>query len=343
MTFHKIDLITKSAYIQQFKDTVLDLPEEAGAFESRALELFRWQAAHLPVYRRYLELLGHRPKEIRSLQQIPFLPIQFFKSQPVRPYAKAAPRVFTSSGTSGAQTSRHEVYDLDFYHRVTQRGYERLYGPLKDQVVLALLPSYLERQGSSLVEMARHFISRSQQPESGFYLDQYPDLANLLARLQEQRRPVLLLGVTFALLELAERFPQKLDRAVIMETGGMKGRRRELVRQEVHAILQQGLGGSQIHSEYGMTELFSQAYSQEQGYFHTPPWMQVLVRRTDDPFSIAREAKTGGINVVDLANVESCAFVQTDDLGRRHASGSFEVLGRFDQSDVRGCNLMVVS
>lgn len=343
MTSHKIDLITKSAYIQQFKDTVLDLPEDDELFESRALELFRWQASHLPVYRRYLDLLGHRPKEIQSLREIPFLPIQFFKSQPVRPYSQPAPRVFTSSGTSGAQTSRHEVYDLDFYHRVTQRGYERLYGPLKDQVVLALLPSYLERQGSSLVEMARHFIRCSQQPESGFYLDQYADLGAVLARVQEQGRPILLLGVTFALLELAEVYPQSLERVVVMETGGMKGRRRELLREEVHAILQQGLGLRQVHSEYGMTELFSQVYSSAQGYFQAPPWMRVLIRRSDDPFSFAQDGKTGGINVVDLANVESCAFLQTDDLGRRQPSGSFEVLGRFDHSDVRGCNLMVVS
>ena len=295
------------------------------------------------MYRRYLELLGHRPKEVQSLEQIPCMPIQFFKSHPVRPYERAASRVFTSSGTSGPLTSRHEVYDLDFYHRVTRRGFERIYGPLEDQVVLALLPSYLERDGSSLVEMARFFISRSAQPESGFYLDQYPDLAALLGRMSGEGRPILLLGVTFALLELAERFPQNLGSTVVMETGGMKGRRREMVREEVHTQLCQSLGVEAIHSEYGMTELFSQAYSRGEGHFRTPPWMRVMIRRTDDPFSLARPGKTGAINVMDLANVESCAFLQTDDLGRAHPSGTFEVMGRLDQSDVRGCNLLVVT
>lgn len=324
-----------------FKDTIFRwlLPDR----DRRALELYRLQARYNPVYARYHQLLGYDPEQVSRLEDVPYLPIRFFKQRHVSVHPQAPGLYFTSSGTSGGATSRHPVYDPAFYLRGAQLHFEQRYGPLSQYAVLALLPAYLERQGSSLVYMAQHFIEQAGHPASGFFLDDLPTLSGVLRRMAAAGQPVLLLGVTFALLDLAEQFPQALGpHTVVMETGGMKGRRREMVRAEVHEQLQEAFGLAAIHSEYGMTELFSQAYSQGQGFFETPPWMQVHIRRVDDPLSRARSGKTGGINVMDLANVESCAFIQTDDLGRQHPDGRFEVLGRFDHAEIRGCNLMVL-
>lgn len=324
-----------------FKDTILQWPLPQRA--QRALELYHLQARHNPVYARYHELLGRRPEEVRRPEEIPYLPIRFFKQHQVSVHAGAPERYFTSSGTTGTATSRHPVYDPGFYLKGARRHFEKRYGPLAQYTVLALLPAYLERQGSSLVHMAQHFIEQSGDAESGFFLHDLAALAGLLRQKVAGGQPVLLLGVTFALLDLAEQHPQALgSRTVVMETGGMKGRRQEMVRAEVHERLQAAFGLEAIHSEYGMTELFSQAYSSGGGFFRTPPWMEVHIRRSDDPLSRAHLGKTGGINVMDLANVDSCAFIQTDDLGRAHPDGTFEVLGRFDHAEIRGCNLMAL-
>lgn len=250
-------------------------------------------------------------------------------------------QIFTSSGTTGMETSKHFVRALDLYTKSFRKGFEHFFGPVTNICVLALLPAYLERTGSSLVYMANDFISQSRHPLSGFYLDNLSNLSENLKKLEKQNRPTVLLGVSFALLDLIEQFPQKLHNTIVMETGGMKGRRKELTRDELHSILKSGFGLDKIHSEYGMTELLSQAYSKGDGLFNCPPWMQVLIREQADPMSYAPAGKTGGINIIDLANIDSCSFIATSDLGRLHTNGNFEVLGRFDSSDVRGCNLMV--
>lgn len=310
-------------------------------FLSTALELFRFQAQYNPVYAQYLALLGREAKSVKSIEDIPFIPISFFKSQRVSLYREEPSEYFKSSGTGGYGPSRHAAYDLNFYDALARQCFERFYGPLPDRVILALLPAYLERSGSSLVRMADDFIRQSQQAESGFYLNNLAALSATLQKLESQERPYLLLGVSFALLDLAEQYPQRLKQGIIMETGGMKGRRKEMVRGELHQHLQSAFGVSQIHSEYGMTELFSQAYSRGQGRFESPPWMRVLPREMEDPLSLARPGKTAGLNIIDLANLDSCAFIATEDLGKVYEDGSFSVLGRFDRAEVRGCNLMV--
>lgn len=326
-----------------------------GAFEALALDVFRYQAAENGVYRQYLHHLGARPDSVRRLEDVPFLPLEFFKTQPVLTGPVSPEITFESSGTTGQVTSRHAVADADFYRAVSQRIFERTYGPLRDWVVLALLPSYLERGNSSLVYMVRHFIDQTHHPASGFFLRNTDELRRQLQSfsLQPGGAPhaacrILLIGVTFALLDLADSgedwsFLGKIPNLVVMETGGMKGRRREMLREEVHDVLTRAFGVEQIHSEYGMTELLSQAYSPGGGVFRLPPTMRVLLRDVNDPFSYLRPGgrSNGGINVVDLANVDSCAFLETKDLGSYAGPDQFRVLGRFDNSDVRGCNLMV--
>lgn len=326
---------------QYFKSKIFKIESDA-EFESLALKLFRFQAEENDVYRQYLDLLGVIPRQINSLQQIPFLPISFFKSHKVTTGSFDPKKVFSSSGTTGQQVSKHYVEDPELYEKSCRLGFERVYGPVKDYCVLALLPSYLERSGSSLIYMAEKMIEASADPESSFYLH---DLEKLYAVLQDKIKSgqkTLLLGVSFALLDFAETYSLPESHLIVMETGGMKGRRKEMIREELHALLCRGLGVKSIHSEYGMTELMSQAYSRGSGKFTTPPWMKVLVRETDDPFTAAKPGKTGGINVIDLANVDSCAFIETQDLGRIYADASFEVMGRFDNADIRGCNLMVI-
>lgn len=326
---------------QYFKNKVFQLQREE-EFSELALELFYYQARHNPVYRQYLHNLGVRPEEVTHLRDIPHLPIGFFKSHEVLTGKVRPQHVFTSSGTTGTQTSKHYVADLGHYHRGAEMAFQRVYGSVEGYCVLALLPAYLERKGSSLVDMARHFIGLSTDQDSGFYLDELDQLHKLLLKKISDKKPTLLLGVTFALLDLAEKYQLPENDLVIMETGGMKGRRKELLRTEVHALLKPRLGVQKIHSEYGMTELLSQAYSTGEGFFEAPPWMKVSIRQTDDPFSPERPGKTGGVNVIDLANIDSCAFIETQDLGRLYPDARFEIMGRFDNSDIRGCNLMVV-
>ncbi len=311
-----------------------------------ALELFHLHCAMNPVYGRFVEALGIDPAHIEEAAEIPHLPITLFKRHRVLLKGLTADHFFTSSGTTGAETSRHHVPDLQLYERSFMTSFTARYGAPSQWRILALLPSYLERSGkgnggSSLVHMAQRLIEASGDAYSGTYLDRLDDLATVLRRSEAEGRPTLLLGVTFALLDLAEQHPMPLRHTVVMETGGMKGRRPELVREALHRILREAFSVPAIHSEYGMTELLSQAWSDGDGLFRCPPWMRVRVRDVNDPLSPAPTGRTGGIDVMDLANIASCPFISTQDLGRLHPDGSFEVLGRFDHSQVRGCNLLV--
>jgi phenylacetate-coenzyme A ligase PaaK-like adenylate-forming protein len=294
------------------------------------------------VYREFCDFLKTDVQKVKSTQQIPFLPIQFFKSHSVVSSTNPVQTTFTSSGTTGMITSKHLVTDVSIYEESYRKGFSQFYGNIEDYVILALLPSYLEREGSSLIHMVDDLIQLSKQVESGFYLHNYEALIAKLIQLDQAGQNVILIGVTYALLDLIEKHSFQLENTIIMETGGMKGKRKEMIREELHQQLCEGFGVNAIHSEYGMTELLSQAYSLGEGIFECPSWMQVLVRDTEDALSYVREGKTGGINVIDLANINSCSFIATQDLGKKYANGSFEVLGRFDHSDIRGCNLMVV-
>lgn len=310
-------------------------------FQQSALEVFAVQYQEVAVYRKFCEGLGVQPGRVKSIFELPFLPIEAFKKHSVIRNRQQAEIVFESSGTTGQQTSKHLVSDVEQYRKSFRTAFEHFYGNICDYTVLALLPSYLERSHSSLVFMVSDWIAQSQQSESGFYLYNHDALYQNLKTLIQQKRKVLLIGVTFALLDFAQNYRLPKNETIIMETGGMKGRGQEPVRAEVHQILQEKLGVKNIHSEYGMTELLSQAYSKNAGVFHTPPWMKVLIRDPEDPLSFLPEGKTGGINIIDLANLNSCSFLATQDLGRLCPDGGFEVLGRFDQADVRGCNLLI--
>lgn len=310
-------------------------------FNELALEVFRFQALNNPIYRTYLQHLNRQIDTITHYRQIPFLPIQFFKTQDVVIEGQQAKVTFHSSGTTGMQTSRHLVPDLSWYEESFRRAFQRFYGNVEDIAVLALLPSYLEREGSSLIYMVDDLIQRSQQVESDYFLYDHDRLQETLLRLQAKGTKTLLIGVTYALLDFIERYKIDFPELIVMETGGMKGKRKEMVRQELHSLLKQGFGVNQIHSEYGMTELLSQGYSDGDGVFRTPPWMKILLRDTNDPLTLLDKHKTGAINVIDLANYHSCAFIATQDLGKYHAADAFEILGRFDNADIRGCNLLV--
>jgi len=311
-------------------------------FEKIALKTFRYQYENNLVYQEFCDLLHTNVQKVKTLQQIPFLPIQFFKSHTVVSNNEAPQAIFTSSGTTGMTTSQHLVTDVSLYEESYRRGFSQFYGNIENYVVLALLPSYLEREGSSLIYMVEDLIQLSNQPESGFYLNNHDELIEKLIELDSQGQNVILIGVTYALLDLIEKRKFQLQNTIIMETGGMKGKRKEMIREELHQQLCAGFGVASIHSEYGMTELLSQAYSLGEGIFECPSWMQILIRDTEDALSYITNGKTGGINVIDLANRNSCAFIATQDLGKKYANGTFEVLGRFDNSDIRGCNLMVV-
>jgi len=310
-------------------------------FVQAALQTFGYQYQHNQVYQRFCTLLGRTPDKVRQLTDIPFLPIEFFKSEAVYCGNERPTTVFTSSGTTGSQTSRHYVKDLTVYQQSFRQGFADFYGNIEEYTVLALLPSYLERTGSSLITMVADLIERSGSADSGFYLNEYDLLAEKLTALDRSGRKVLLIGVSFALLDLVETHRFQLKNTIVMETGGMKGRRKELIREELHAILCEGFGVEHIHSEYGMTELLSQAYSAGSGLYESVPWLKVLIRDTNDALSYQRPLKTGGINLIDLANIHSCSFIATQDLGRLHPDGKFEVLGRFDNADIRGCNLLI--
>lgn len=306
------------------------------------MSVFRYQAENSAVYGQYLSGLGVKPGNVKSIAEIPFLPIEFFKSHNVISGPESGNEVvFTSSGTTGALQSRHLVSDLSLYERSFRDGFELFYGPVKDLAFFALLPSYLEREGSSLIYMVEDLMKNSGYSKSGFYLENHDELISNLKEAETKNQKTILLGVTYALLDLIEISRLDLKNTIIMETGGMKGKRKEMVREELHKVLCNGFGVEKIHSEYGMTELLSQAYSKGDGIFYCPPWMKVIIRDTNDPFSFLPENKTGGINVIDLANLNSCSFIATQDLGKLYSDGSFEVLGRFDNSDIRGCNLLI--
>ncbi len=311
-------------------------------FEKTALKVFRYQYDSNAVYNEFCQYLKVDKQQVKSLEQIPFLPIQFFKTHDVITGQEEVRQTFTSSGTTGITTSRHLVTDVTLYEESYRKGFAQFYGNIEDYIVLALLPSYLEREGSSLIYMAKDLIELTNNPESGFYLNQYQELTKKLIALDDSGQNVILLGVTYALLDLIEDQKFHLKNTIIMETGGMKGRRKEMIREELHEQLAEGFGLSAIHSEYGMTELLSQAYSLGNGSFECPSWMQVLIRDTEDAMTYVSNGKTGGINVIDLANINSCSFIATQDLGKKNPNNSFEVLGRFDNSDIRGCNLMVL-
>lgn len=341
----------------QWKDKVLSItgPE----FEKLALELFRFQYQNNEIYQQYVNALHVNPDSIQSLNRVPFLPIRFFKSHAIKTTAFDSPIVFESSGTTRTINSRHFVKDIELYKESFTKGFELFYGPIKDWCIIGLLPSYLERRNSSLVYMVNELIQKSGHTNSGFYLNEFKQLFNLLTDLEKKKQKTLLIGVTFGLLDFAESYSSRIhpglfNHTIIMETGGMKGRRKEMIRQEVHDILKKSLHVPLIHSEYGMTELLSQAYSGGSGIFRCPPWMRVLVRDEEDPLtvrhpgedalSVRRDVRqmSGAINIIDLANVYSCSFIATDDAGKVFPDGSFEILGRMDNSDLRGCSLMVI-
>jgi len=332
--------VQNSSRVQTFESFTRELyPLNDAAFDEIALRLFRFQAGHNPVYNQYLTYIGVQPSDVTTLREVPFLPITLFKNHDVRTGDWVPEVTFTSSGTTGQSVSRHALPSQAFYLRHSQQLFESTYGPLTDYHVLCLLPSYLERTGSSLVAMANHFIAESRSPESGFFLRDFDRLASKLEVLGTDRK-VLLLGVTFALLDLAEGYDLDLRHCIVMETGGMKGRRPEIIREELHDLLRKNMNLTVVHSEYGMTELLSQAYSQGEGLFRCSASMRVIIKEPNDPFS-RQDITSGVINVVDLANAHSCAFIETQDLGKSRDSGHFEVLGRIDASDARGCNLLV--
>lgn len=311
-------------------------------FNGVALKTFHHQAVNNRVYKSFLNLLGIEIDSINSIRDIPFLPIEFFKTHDIVSSNDPIEQIFLSSGTSGMIQSRHLVNDLKVYEESFSRGFEHFYGPVQNFTILALLPGYLEREGSSLIYMVDQMIQKSKSEHSGFYLHNLGELEKKLVLLDGQAENILLIGVSYALLDLIETRKFRLKNTIVMETGGMKGKRKEMVREELHRVLSEGFGRAKIHSEYGMTELLSQAYSKGDGIFETPPWMKVFSRDTEDPFHLLPFGKTGGINIIDLANINSCSFIATQDLGRTLDDQRFEILGRFDHSDIRGCNLMVV-
>lgn len=323
----------------QWNDKIFGVKEEN--FEALALEVFRFQAKNNPVYSDFLKALKVEPARVSKITEIPFLPVRFFKSNQIKTTQFTPQAIFESSGTSASVNSRHFVKDLLLYEESFTKGFELAYGPINQYCIIGLLPSYLERGDSSLVYMVDKLVQLSEHPQSGFYLSEYEQLAVVLQELEKRKQPALLIGVTFALLDFAEKHSFPLQHTIVMETGGMKGRRQEMIRPEVHEILKKAFNLSVVHSEYGMTELLSQAWSKGEGVFKCPPWMKVLMRDEEDPFLI-KSAGSGTINIIDLANIWSCSFIATDDVGKLNADGSFEVLGRVDGSDLRGCSLMTV-
>lgn len=326
---------------QAFIENIFKINDEQ-TFRAAALEVFHFQAKNCPVYRDYLAALKVDPLQIKEAEEIPYLPIEFFKSHTVLADGKVAELVFESSGTTGSEPSRHHVADAGLYRESFLRNFYASYGSPEELCILALLPSYLEREASSLVYMMDHLIRWSKHDDSGFYLDQLDELSAILEKRNNDSYPTLLLGVSFALLDLAEQLPLSLWNNIrVMETGGMKGRREELVRSELHQRLKEAFELNTVHSEYGMTELLSQAYSEGDGLFVSPPWMKVLIRDPNDPLTLLPTGRSGGVNIIDLANAYSCSFIATGDLGKVYEDDSFEVLGRYDNSDIRGCNLLV--
>ncbi len=310
-------------------------------FERIALEVFRYQVEKIPIYNEFVERLGIEKSEVTSIVKIPFLPIQFFKTREIKPSNTETEITFSSSGTTGNQTSKHHVVSTELYIKSFTTGFSHFYRNPNEYCILALLPSYLERQGSSLIYMVERLIKLSNHTESGFFLNEFDILAERLNRLDQQGQKCILIGVSFALIDFAEKHQFKLNNTIVMETGGMKGRRKEMVREELHKQLTDAFGLQSIHSEYGMTELLSQAYSDGRGFFRCPPWMKIVIRDPYDPFSTLPHQRAGAIDIIDLANIYSCSFIQTEDLGKVYENNSFEVLGRMNEAQLRGCNLLV--
>jgi phenylacetate-coenzyme A ligase PaaK-like adenylate-forming protein len=311
--------------------------------EDLAMEIYRFQYAHNPVYREYADAIGKTPATVHTIYDVPFLPIRFFKTHPVQTTTFDPQIIFESSGTTGESTSRHFIRDTILYKEIFGDIFRKFFGEPSNWCIIGLLPSYLERNNSSLVFMVDELIRQSGNPDSGFYLNEYERLNEVISSLEQRGQPTLLIGVTFALLDFAATYKHNskpLKHISFIETGGMKGRRQEMVREEVHAILKEAFQVPYIRSEYGMTELLSQAWSFGNGIFKTPPWMKIIVRDEEDPFHLLQEG-TGAINIIDLGNIYSCSFIATDDIGRLHSDGQFEVLGRLDNSDLRGCSLLV--
>ena len=320
---------------------IFERPEES--FSIAALRVFAYQYKNNEVYNQFCNALNVEPSEIRDISQIPFLPVSLFKTRKIITTSFKPEIIFKSSGTTGTVSSKHYVKNIRIYKESFLRGFSKFYGPVHDWCIIGLLPSYLEREDSSLVYMVNELVKQSEDPESGFYLYELEKLKETLQNNEKERKRTFLIGVTYALLDFAERFPMRLKYTTLVETGGMKGRRDELTREEVHSILAKQLGVNAIHSEYGLTELLSQAWSYEKGLFQSPPWMKVLIRSEDDPFNIignSGDVVRGAINIIDLANYYSCSFIATDDIGTLFPDGSFTIDGRLDNSDIRGCGLM---
>ncbi|GAA4313329.1 acyltransferase [Pontixanthobacter gangjinensis] len=322
------------------ENKIFEISSEA-EFRTTCLEVFKFQYENNTHYKQFCQLLQRNPDNVTQLTEIPFMPIEFFKTKELVSKNHPPQITFTSSGTTGSKTSKHHVTDLRLYEESFLKAFQKFYGDASNYIFLALLPSYLERTGSSLIYMVDALIKMSGDKNSGFYLDNLEELSGKLKSLDKGNKKVFLIGVSFALLDLVENKRFKLENTIVMETGGMKGRRKEMIREELHEILKTGFGVEYIHSEYGMTELLSQAYSKGQGVFECPPWMQILIRDPEDALSWQQEGKTGGINVIDLANINSCSFIATQDLGRKK-NNKIEILGRFDNSDIRGCNLLLL-
>ncbi len=340
----------------QWNDKVFSVTQ--AGFQELALEIFRFQYQHNSIYKAYADMLHINFKKINALSQIPFLPIQFFKTHSVKTTEFEPQAVFESSGTQTIN-SHHFIKDIELYKQSFLKGFELFYGSVNEWCIIGLLPSYLERENSSLIFMVDELIRQSQHSQSGFYLYEYEKLYKTLNQLETDKQKTLLIGVSFALLDFAEKHSLSLEHTIIMETGGMKGRKQEIVRQELHEILKSKFKVDLIHSEYGMTELLSQAYSKGNGIFSCPPWMKVLLRDEEDPLLVTGYGsqvmsseltydipglvtKTGAINIIDLANIYSCSFIAADDAGRLYTDGNFEVLGRIDNSDIRGCSLLMM-
>lgn len=310
-------------------------------FEKYSIEIFNYQFEKNTIYREFCRLTGKNPSNIRSSFEIPFLPIQFFKTHKIISSNQPIKKTFYSSGSTKNNLSKHHIIDLKLYEDCFFKIFMDFYGSPSQYNIIALLPTYLENKNSSLIYMVNKLIEKSENKHSGFYLDNYKELKEKLLYLEEGDKKTILFGVSYALLNLIDFHKFKLKKTIIIETGGMKGKRKELIKSELHQMLKIGFGVKNINSEYGMTELISQAYSIHNEKFKSPPWMKIYIRESEDPMNIKTNNKSGGINIIDLANYNSCSFIATDDLGKLDKDGNFEILGRLDNSDQRGCNLLI--
>lgn len=323
------------------KDMIFDITDQESFYDT-AMNIFKYQADNNKIYSEFLKVLKIAKGDVKKIEEIPFLPVELFKKHMIITGNQSPAKIFESSGTTGDSVSRHFVTDTSLYEESFSKAFRLFYGEPSDYVIAALLPSYTERENSSLVYMMNGLISQSGNPAGGFFINNTDDLMAGIRKWKAAKQKILLMGVSFALLDLAEQESPDLSGVIVMETGGMKGRRKEITRAEMHSILKEKFNITEVHSEYGMTELLSQAYSKGEGLFYSPPWMKILIRDPQDPLSLLDEPyKTGGINIIDLANINSCSFISTGDLGKMHEDGGFEVLGRFDNSDIRGCNLLI--